>query len=464
MAKVSVFGIIILGGLIYARGESLSAMTERLHPFLAFGGIGLLDDLLSQIRHRSLGLLPYQKIVLSVFVALILFFSFLFLLALRAGPSAAETAFYHPEDIRQLSQVFMAAQDRAARGADQTQAQLEAAGPVLVELDRDGTLVGGRAQPEFIQYAQDVRKQATGSFLRIQAFVDVFTDDFQATFEAAVERALPEVGAGLQVEQCKATGIHALLGHSQCEGQDLNAALAARLDEDPVLRAQVEEILAILTQQAVDDLIDRDKVVRRAIERVENTGIVFLDELDKIASRGSEHGPDVSRQGVQRDLLPLLEGTTVRTRHGTVRTDNILFIAAGAFSQAKPSDLMPELQGRLPIRVELHPLSEEHFRRILVEPEDALTKQYQALLATEGVEVEFTPEAVAEVARVAAALNRTLEDIGARRLITVMERLMEELSFDADRHAGERFVIDREYVVARLAGLAGDLELSRYIL
>ena len=172
-------------------------------------------------------------------------FSFLFLLALRAGPSAAETAFYHPEDIRQLSQVFMAAQDRAARGADQTQAQLEAAGPVLVELDRDGTLVGGRAQPEFIQYAQDVRKQATGSFLRIQAFVDVFTDDFQATFEAAVERALPEVGAGLQVEQCKATGIHALLGHSQCEGQDLNAALAARLDEDPVLRAQVEEILAI---------------------------------------------------------------------------------------------------------------------------------------------------------------------------------------------------------------------------
>jgi len=202
------------------------------------------------------------------------------------------------------------------------------------------------------------------------------------------------------------------------------------------------------------------------VRLAEEAGIVFIDELDKLALGGAEErgGPGVSRQGVQRDLLPLLEGTTVRTRHGTVRTDNILFIAAGAFSQAKPSDLMPELQGRLPIRVELHPLTEDHFRRILTEPEDALTKQYQALLSTEGVEVEFTDEAVGEIARVAAELNRALEDIGARRLITVMERVMEELSFSADLHQGERFVIDRKYVRERVSGLAADLELSRYIL
>jgi len=217
----------------------------------------------------------------------------------------------------------------------------------------------------------------------------------------------------------------------------------------------------------VEDFVGfREEVRAEGLRLAEESGIVFIDEIDKLALGGPEErgGPGVSRQGVQRDLLPLLEGTTVRTRHGTVRTDNILFIAAGAFSQARPSDLMPELQGRLPIRVELHPLTEEHFRRILVEPEDALTKQYRALLATEGVEVEFTEDAVAEIARVAAQLNRSLEDIGARRLITVMERLMEELSFDADQYAGKAVVIDRHYVQDRLSDLTSDLELSRYIL
>ncbi|RLE30524.1 HslU--HslV peptidase ATPase subunit [Candidatus Acetothermia bacterium] len=249
-------------------------------------------------------------------------------------------------------------------------------------------------------------------------------------------------------------------------GIDLSQLFAGFPAPRKLKRMAVKKAREVLREEALERLLNMEEVRAEGLRLAEETGIVFIDELDKLALGGVEErgGPGVSRQGVQRDLLPLLEGTTVRTRHGTVRTDNILFIAAGAFSQAKPSDLMPELQGRLPIRVELHPLSEEHFRRILVEPEDALTKQYQALLATEGVEVEFTPEAVAEVARVAAALNRTLEDIGARRLITVMERLMEELSFDADRHAGERFVIDREYVVAKLSGLAADLELSRYIL
>ncbi|MCD6128471.1 AAA family ATPase, partial [Candidatus Bipolaricaulota bacterium] len=231
-------------------------------------------------------------------------------------------------------------------------------------------------------------------------------------------------------------------------------------------RMTVAKAREVLREEALERLLNMEEVRAEGVRLAEESGIVFIDELDKLALGGAEErgGPGVSRQGVQRDLLPLLEGTTVRTRYGTVRTDNILFIAAGAFSQARPSDLMPELQGRLPIRVELHPLTEEHFRRILVEPEDALTKQYQALLSTEGVEVEFTDEAIAEIARVAAELNRALEDIGARRLITVMERVMEELSFSADLHRGERFVIDREYVRERVSGLAADLELSRYIL
>ncbi|MCD5407724.1 ATP-dependent protease ATPase subunit HslU [Candidatus Bipolaricaulota bacterium] len=249
-------------------------------------------------------------------------------------------------------------------------------------------------------------------------------------------------------------------------GIDLSQLFAGFPAPRKLKRMTVAKARDILREEALERLLNMEEVRAEGLRLAEEAGIVFIDELDKLALGGPEErsGPGVSRQGVQRDLLPLLEGTTVRTRHGTVRTDNILFIAAGAFSQAKPSDLMPELQGRLPIRVELHPLTEEHFRRILVEPEDALTKQYRALLATEGVEVEFTAEAISEVAHVAAELNRSLEDIGARRLITVMERLMEELSFEADRHVGERFVIDREYVQARLSGLAGDLELSRYIL
>jgi len=249
-------------------------------------------------------------------------------------------------------------------------------------------------------------------------------------------------------------------------GIDLSQLFAGLPAPRKLKRMTVAKAREILREEALERLLNMEEVRAEGLRLAEEAGIVFIDELDKLALGGPEErtGPGVSRQGVQRDLLPLLEGTTVRTRHGTVRTDDILFIAAGAFSQAKPSDLMPELQGRLPIRVELHPLTEEHFRRILVEPKDALTKQYQALLATEGVEVEFTAEAISEMAHVAAELNRSLEDIGARRLITVMERIMEELSFDADRHAGERVVIDREYVVARLSGLAADLELSRYIL
>ena len=226
----------------------------------------------------------------------------------------------------------------------------------------------------------------------------------------------------------------------------------------------IAEAIDIYTQQEARKMIDRSAVVSEAVQRVEQTGIIFLDEIDKIAGSGRAVGPDVSREGVQRDLLPIIEGSTVTTKFGPVRTDHILFIAAGAFHTAKPSDLIPELQGRLPIRVELEPLGAEDFRRILTEPKNALTKQYQQLMATEGVQLEFTDDAVEEIARIAGEVNARTENIGARRLHTVMERLMEDLSFDAPDHAGERIVIDRAYVQAKLADVVKDTDLSRYIL
>ncbi len=212
-------------------------------------------------------------------------------------------------------------------------------------------------------------------------------------------------------------------------------------------------------------LVDMDKVRESAIERVEQNGIVFLDEIDKIAvSGGGKQGPDVSREGVQRDLLPIVEGSTVQTKHGAVRTDHILFVAAGAFHVAKPSDLIPELQGRFPIRVELASLSEADFVRILTEPDNALVRQYVALLATEAVVLEFRDEGVRAIAEIAATVNARTEDIGARRLHTVLERLLDEVSFDAPDLGGKRIVIDEHFVRERLGTLAGDEDLSRYIL
>ena len=229
-------------------------------------------------------------------------------------------------------------------------------------------------------------------------------------------------------------------------------------------RMKVREALEFLTKQEAEKLIDMEKVTREAIRRVETSGIIFIDEIDKVASRGEGHGPDVSREGVQRDLLPIVEGTTVNTRYGMVRTDHILFIASGAFHIAKPSDLIPELQGRFPIRVERRPLTQEDFVRILTEPENALVKQYQALLATEGVELEFTEDGLREIARIAYEVNERTENIGARRLYTVMEKLLEEVSFSAPDIAPTRVVINGEYVREKLADIAGDLDLSRFIL
>lgn len=229
-------------------------------------------------------------------------------------------------------------------------------------------------------------------------------------------------------------------------------------------RLKVPTAREVLIQQEADKLIDREALVEEAIKTTENSGVIFLDEIDKIAGRESGRGPEVSREGVQRDLLPIVEGTTVYTRHGMVRTDHILFIASGAFHVSKPSDLIPELQGRFPIRVELTDLSKDDFVRILTEPKNALTTQYKALLGTEDVTVEFEAEAIDRIAAIASEANHRAQNIGARRLQTVMERLFEEVSFHASNMRGQTVTIDTNYVNQRLAEIIKDDDLTRYIL
>jgi len=230
-------------------------------------------------------------------------------------------------------------------------------------------------------------------------------------------------------------------------------------------RVNIEDARKILQQEEVSKLIDMDEVIREALTRVEQSGIVFLDEIDKVASRRSHsHGPDVSREGVQRDLLPIVEGSTVNTKHGPVQTDHILFIAAGAFHLTKPSDMIPELQGRFPIRVELQSLSKDDFVKILTEPKNALIVQYTALMKTEGVELEFTKKAIDTIADIACQINEDSENIGARRLHTVMEQLLEEVSFTAPDLNGQKISVTPEYIQSRLSNLLKNQDLSRYIL
>ena len=229
-------------------------------------------------------------------------------------------------------------------------------------------------------------------------------------------------------------------------------------------KMRVDEAMEYLMQEEEERLIDMDSVARSALERVESSGIIFLDEIDKIAGRESGHGPDVSREGVQRDILPIVEGTTVNTRYGMVKTDHILFIAAGAFHVSKPSDLIPELQGRFPIRVELESLTIEDFKRILVEPKNSLIRQYLALMETEGVKLEFTPDSIDAVANFAAKVNQQTEDIGARRLQTIMEKLLEEISFEGPDLEPKQQRIDAAYVERMLSETVKDQDLSRYIL
>ncbi len=235
-------------------------------------------------------------------------------------------------------------------------------------------------------------------------------------------------------------------------------------DQKKSKRMTVSESYDVLIDEESDRLLDQDKVVRIALENAANNGIVFIDEIDKICARSDRMGADVSREGVQRDLLPLIEGTAVATKHGTITTDHILFIASGAFHLAKPADLLPELQGRLPIRVELQALTRDDLKRILTEPENSLIRQYVALLGTEKVTLEFSEDAIDTISDLAAEVNRAVENIGARRLHTVMEKLLEEISFEATDRGGETISIDKEYVESRVADLAKDTDLSKFIL
>ncbi|MCG8406378.1 MAG: ATP-dependent protease ATPase subunit HslU [Phycisphaerales bacterium] len=246
------------------------------------------------------------------------------------------------------------------------------------------------------------------------------------------------------------------------EIQDLMERLMPSQPKDR--KVTIREARQLIFNQECEKLIDREKTVDMAIRRTENSGIVFVDEMDKLCGGQSQHGPDVSRQGVQRDLLPIIEGASVNTRHGVVKTDHILFVAAGAFHTAKPSDLMPELQGRLPIRVELDDLTKEDFVRILTEPRNAITKQHIALLGTEGVTLTLTDDAVERVATIAADVNKTTENIGARRLQTIMEKVVEKLSFDAPEMSGKEVTINGSYVDERLIDIIKDEDLSKFIL
>jgi len=226
----------------------------------------------------------------------------------------------------------------------------------------------------------------------------------------------------------------------------------------------VKESHEILIAEESDKLIEQDKIVKSAKISTENNGIVFLDEIDKVSARGDRIGGDVSREGVQRDLLPLIEGTTVSTKYGTIKTDHILFIASGAFQLAKPSDLLPELQGRLPIRVELNALTSEDFKKILREPDNSLIKQYKALLKTEKINLEFTDDGIDTIAELATEVNSSVENIGARRLHTIIEKVLDEISFTATDRSGEKIIIDKKYVQENLGELVKDTDLSKFIL
>ncbi|WP_279614761.1 ATP-dependent protease ATPase subunit HslU [Dissulfuribacter thermophilus] len=273
-----------------------------------------------------------------------------------------------------------------------------------------------------------------------------------------VELDLPQRAQGPMVEILAASGMEELQSNIQEMFSNIFPSKKKRK------KIKVSEARRILEQEAASQLIDMDKVVEQAIQRVEQSGIIFLDEIDKVAARGSGSGPDVSREGVQRDLLPIVEGTSVHTKYGIVRTDHILFIASGAFHVAKPSDLLPELQGRFPIRVELDPLTQDDFFKILKEPENALVTQYKALMETEGITLDFDDEAIMEIARIAYEVNQRTENIGARRLHTVMEKLLEEVSFEAPDIGPKSIPITAQYVRERLEGIIKDEDLSRFIL
>jgi ATP-dependent HslUV protease ATP-binding subunit HslU len=292
------------------------------------------------------------------------------------------------------------------------------------------------------------------------------SERLRARMKEKLERSeLEEADVEVEVEEKRPPGGMFMGPGMEESGMDMSAMLGSLMPgRTKTRRMKIREARGVIRDQEAQKLIDRDALISDAITRVQENGILFIDELDKVAGREGGSGPQVSREGVQRDILPIVEGSTVSTKHGPVKTDHVLFIAAGAFHVSKPSDLIPELQGRFPIRVELEPLTEDDFRRILTEPRHALLKQYAALLDADGVSVKWTDAAIAEIARLARQVNESTEDIGARRLATVVEKLLEEVSFDAPDVARGEVLIDEEYVRSRLVDLVQNEDLSRYIL
>ncbi len=333
---------------------------------------------------------------------------------------------------------------------EQTEVVREKADQQTEEQILDELLPKPIAEPGESPSDSEARRQRTREKLRIQLRDGELEDRM---IELRVEQKVPPMGM-----------LATTVGPDQMmpEIQDFMERLMPKQQKDR--KVTIREARLVIFNQECEKLIDREKVIEMAIQRTQNGGILFVDEMDKLCGGTSQHGPDVSRQGVQRDLLPIIEGTSVNTRHGVVKTDHILFVAAGAFHSSKPSDLMPELQGRLPIRVELSDLSKEDFVRILTEPENAITKQQLALMGTEGVTVKFTDDGVEEIASIASEVNRRTENIGARRLQTITEKVMEDLSFEAPEMSGQSVTIDGAYIRDRLADIVKDEDLSKFIL
>jgi ATP-dependent HslUV protease ATP-binding subunit HslU len=333
---------------------------------------------------------------------------------------------------------------------EQTEVVREKADQQTEEHILDELLPKPTAEPGESPSDAEARRQRTREKLRTQLRDGELEDRM---IELRVEQKVPSMGM-----------LATTLGPDQMmpEIQDFMERLMPKQQKDR--KVTIREARRVIFNQECEKLIDREKVIEMAIQRTQNGGILFVDEMDKLCGGTSQHGPDVSRQGVQRDLLPIIEGTSVNTRHGVVKTDHILFVAAGAFHSSKPSDLMPELQGRLPIRVELSDLSKEDFVRILTEPENAIIKQQMALMGTEGVTVKFTDDGVEEIASIASEVNRRTENIGARRLQTITEKVMEDISFEAPEMSGKSVTIDGPYIRDRLADIVKDEDLSKFIL
>ncbi|MHB1417183.1 MAG: ATP-dependent protease ATPase subunit HslU, partial [Chloroflexota bacterium] len=339
----------------------------------------------------------------------------------------------------------------AVRGPQQMAAQAQLGGGPKGEPAKEDSTVVALRRPTSSRTVHSTKQRRYVAEMLDQKMLEDVQIEIEVTTEPDLGDPVLELAPGLSPDEAMATFGDYMRSYGQYNRRRPR-------------RVSVREARRLLTREEAQKMVDFDQVVDEALTAAEQSAVVFIDEIDKVAGPKVDVGADVSGEGVQRDLLPIIEGSTVMTRYGPVHTDHMLFISAGSFHHSKPADLIPELQGRFPLRVELHSLSQADFERILAEPKNSLIKQYQALLSTEGIELEFAPDAIGEISRIAREMNERAENIGARRLHTVMEKLLEDLSFNAPDHAGQKVIVDANYVRERLSGLLHDEDLSRYIL